>query len=454
MRPFVSVAALLALTGCATPGEVLTLASGSVSQTLCSKVFVSGLDPAAVYAVDRATDPGVGLIGWALRYEVDTAGRTVTARIGGGFETVSAFNSGRGCTLRHEAWPVADLPPPPPAGPALLAPIAGAEPVAPASPALAAALDAAFVEAESGPRRATEAVLVTHRGRLVAERYAQGFGVDTPMLSRSLAKSVTSALVGVLVREGRLDPARPAPLPAWRTAGDPHAAITLEQLLRMTAGYGFDDNGGVSPSARLWFLEPDAAAAAAAQDLDTAPGAAWGYSSRSYLLAARVAADAVGGGPAGYDAFARRELFEPLGMEGALLEFDNAGTPMGGHAMFATARDWARFGQLYLNDGVVGGRRILPEGWVAWSTAPTLDSSYGAGWWLNASRTGPPEAGRWGLPGAPPDAFMARGYLGQYIVVVPSRQAVIVRLGTSRTPNHDLAGTQALVRAVLAALPK
>lgn len=136
------------------------------------------------------------------------------------------------------------------------------------------------------------------------------------------------------------------------------------------------------------------------------------------------------------------------------MEFDGAGSPKGGNAFFASARDWARFGLLYLNDGIVAGRRILPEGWVAYSTRRTLKTGYGAGFWLNvtdAAMEAWPGA-RWGMPGAPQDTYFARGYLGQYIVIVPSEQLVVARLGVSRTPNGDVEVVGALVHDAIEAL--
>jgi CubicO group peptidase (beta-lactamase class C family) len=203
----------------------------------------------------------------------------------------------------------------------------------------------------------------------------------------------------------------------------------------------------------MFFLQADTAAFAESTPFAALPDTTWAYSNLGYQLASRAVRDEIGGGPRGVAAFARRELFLPLGMRHAVIEFDSAGTPMGASAMFATAREWAQFGLLYLNDGVAGSQRILPEGWVKYSTTPTLGGGYGAGFWLNTSDAEMPVwRAHWGLPGAPRDAYFARGYLGQYIVVVPSEKLVVARFGASHIPGGDIAGTGALVHDVVAAL--
>ena len=404
---------------------LLAEASGTVAQTLCSKTFVTGLPPAEAYAEHLRPEPGMGLIDWALHYDVDRVRREVRASIAGTFARRSVYRDGRGCTLVY-----AEVALPAPIsvqqGDAILPEIAGGEIVVADDARLRAAVDAAFAEDGSGPPRRTKAVVVVHDGRVVAERYAPGYGVNTPLLSHSIAKSVANALAGILVQRGDLSVSDVVP------AG--RGAITVDSLLRMNAGFGFDEGGGPSRSTQMWFNEADTAKFAAQAPLST-PGR-WGYSSGGYAILSRIIGDKIGGGPQGVRAFAQSALFDPLGMRHVTLEFDARGTMMGANAMFATPRDFARFGLLYLNDGVVGGRRILPAGWVAYSTRPTGDAGYGAGFWLNTTDAQIPEWGfRWGLPGAPRDAFMARGYLGQYVVMVPSEKLVVVRFGASHGPG-------------------
>src|SRR5579872_1320978 len=256
-----AVCALLAavgLEGCALgPGALLDQASGSTSQQVCSGVFVSGLAPDSVYQTVLRPEPGMAAIDWALRYQVDRTRREVRTRIAGAFASRSVFRDGRGCTLvRHG---------PPPqalratrAEPALLPDIAGPAPVAPQSAALAAAIDAAFAEPGIGGPRATEAVVIVHDGQVIGERYAPGVGVDTPLDGHSLAKSVVNALIGVLVRERRLDVQARAAAPEWG-GDDPRAQITLADLMRMDAGFDFDEGRGASTAGQMWFASDDIA---------------------------------------------------------------------------------------------------------------------------------------------------------------------------------------------------
>ncbi len=178
------------------------------------------------------------------------------------------------------------------------------------------------------------------------------------------------------------------------------------------------------------------------------PGTRWHYSSATTQLLARIVRDAVGG-PEQTLAFAWRELFNPLGMRNVTLEFDGVGTLQGSTWMLASARDWARFGLLYLNDGVVGGKRLLHEDWVDFCIAASPGSDYAAGFWTNRSEH--PNAKDRVRLGIPHDAFFASGELGQRIVILPSQNLVIVRLGDSVDPTGDISGLGRLVSEVIAA---
>ena len=220
----------------------------------------------------------------------------------------------------------------------------------------------------------------------------------------------------------------------------------------MSSGLPLDGSTGRG-AGRMSFIEPDTAKFAQAAKLAATPGSRWAYSNLGYALLSGVVRDAIKGDERAIRDFAQHELFGPLGMRHVTMEFDAAGTPAGSDAMLATAREWAKFGLLYLNDGVVGSRRILPEGWVAYSTRRTLDAGYGAGFWLNVTHAPTTPLGLpWGLPGAPSDAYFGRGYLGQYLIIVPSDNLIVVRFGASHGPGGDAEGAGALVHDVIAAL--
>jgi CubicO group peptidase (beta-lactamase class C family) len=439
--------ALLAVGATFRPERLIRIASGATSQNVCSGTFVTGLDPDRVYAEEIRPEGGMGLVAWALQYDVDRDARRVRTTIFGGFETVSAFHDGYGCRLES-----ADAVPLPPGSERTESrprnDIAGPDLVAPADLALTRALDAAFAPKEDGADRFTRAIVVVHGGRVIAERYARGIGIDTPLLGHSLAKSVTNALVGILVRDGKLSLDHTLAPAAWG------AHVSVDQLLRMISGLPLDEGAGPGLAQQMWFTEPDDDAFAERTPLAAEPGRKWAYGNLGYAVLSRLVRDAAGGTPRAVADFARTELFEPLGMTRATMEFDGAGSPMGGNAFFASARDWARFGLLYLNDGVVDERRILPEGWVGDATRRTLDTGYGAGFWLDVTDA-PMEVwpgARWGMPGAPADAYFGRGYLGQYVVVVPSEKLVVVRMGVSRARGGGIESMGALVHDVIDAL--
>lgn len=450
--PLAVLAAALGTTGCATwrVDRVAPVATGFTSHLLCDEVFTSGLDP------DRAFDerirplPGMGPVAWALTRTVDRERREVRVSLAGAYESRAGWRAGRGCLALPAAEPVADLGPPaaPVDSPAPDEP----PPVEAVDPRLRTALEHAIPPGAARPT--TRAVVVWRDGRPLAERYAPGIGPATPLLGFSASKSVMNGLIGILVRQGRLRLDGPAPLPAWRDPADPRHAITVEQLLRQTSGLDLpQDNSGADLNARVMYTARDKAAEAARVPLAAPPGRRWAYTDGHYLLLSRLLRDAVGGDAAAVHRFAHEELFAPLGMRQVTIDVDATGTPVGAAHLLASARDWARFGQFCLDDGVVDGRRLLPEGWMRMSTTPTLATGYGAGFWTNRVPGLVPGWGvPWGLSRAPADTFFARGFMGQYVVVIPSERLVLVRLGASHERGDDIAGTDRLVGEVLEAL--
>jgi len=434
------------------PDKAIRVATGLTAETLCTDVFISGLDPATVFAQAIKARPGVGRIARHISYRLDIPRRTVTAAYFGHFASRATLRPGEGCLVlpadaaqgapptkvTTDARPASDI-----AGPAV---------VEAANSGLKAALDHIFTDPPNGRPRWLRAVVVMKAGKVVAERYAPGIGVDTPLIGYSASKSVMSTLVGILVRQGRLDIHTPAPVPAWRAPGDPRRAITLDNLLRMTSGLDIAQTGsGFDPASRMLFTERDMAGYAESRRLARPIGSRWDYSDASTLIVSRIVRDAAGADAGGVQAFAKRELFDPLGMKTVILTTDAAGTPVGSTGVLASARDWARLGELYAHDGVAGGRRILPEGWVMYSSTSTLGTSYGAGFWTNDAPD--PDARARVRSGMPRDMMFASGVLGQRDYIIPSADVVIVRLGVTQTwPDFDIAGDEGFVREVLAAL--
>lgn len=444
---------ILGASGCAwlRPDLAARVATGTTAHDLCSETFVSGLDPDQAFAESVKPRPGLHVIAPLVGYQVDRSSGEVRATLAGGFASRAVYQGSGGCTLVGPAVPQGHLraqAQAPAAAPPQTAPPL---PVDPTSPALQSAVDEAFAENVPGSPRHTKAVLVLHRGRVVAERYAPGYGPATPMLGFSLSKSVTHALVGLLASDGRLQ--LDTPLALDHPAAPP---VTLEQALRMTTGLDLDETGsGFDASNHLLYVHTDdmAAFARRAKAL-AAPGTRWAYSSASTHLVARRLHDVLGPADA-VRRFAQERLFGPLGMRQVTMEADAAGTLVGAHYMLASARDWALLGQLYLDHGVaLSGQRLLPESWVRWSTEPTLNTSYGAGWWLNRRAGGSPGPGTDMplMPDVPADAFYGLGNLGQYVVVVPSHHLVVVRLGRAHTPDFELGGMNRLLARTIAAL--
>ncbi len=316
------------------------------------------------------------------------------------------------------------------------------------------AIDRHFAEPGPSPKKQTRAVVVVYDGHLVAERYAPGFHQGMPLLGWSMAKSVTSAVLGIMVQKGMIDIRRPAPVPEWQHPGDPRRAITIDQLLRMSSGLTFEEIykplRGVTT---MLYGSRDFGGFAADQPLEIQPDQKWQYSSGTTNLLARIIRQTLERAGQNSVSFIRRELFDRLGMTSAVFELDPSGTFVGSSYLIATPRDWARFGLLYLQDGIWHGQRVVPEGWVNYSATPTPlapRGQYGAHFWLNAGSASNPADRVW--PRLPSDAFFADGYQGQRVVIIPSRKLVVVRFGL--TPNPADMEFESFLGDVLAALPK
>jgi CubicO group peptidase (beta-lactamase class C family) len=409
-------------------GQALRVASAFTAHQLCAQAFVAEEPVAPLFHDYVQPMIGAPVVKQSVRYVVDPQAREVRASILGTFTSRASYADGRGCTVLNGGAPPA---------PILRTREVFAERPLPAErdPRLTRALDRAFT-----PDR--HAIVIVHDGRIVAERYAAGYGPETRMQSWSMAKSITNALIGILVRRGELALDRPV-------QGLPNG-ITLDQLLRQTSGQPFGSSySGLDRASRMQFLERDTAAYAATTFAGT-PGERWSYTDANYAILSGIIRRSVGGTPNAVARFADAELFGPAGMSSALLEFDESGNPMGADWAYASARDWARFGLLYAQDGIEGGRRVLPEGWTGYSASPTPSAplGYGAGFWTNRGpSTGAINRRSWGMPA---DSYFALGNSGQIVLIAPAEHLVLVSLGysldsTNRTPVKAVAELAAAV---------
>jgi hypothetical protein len=266
------------------------------------------------------------------------------------------------------------------------------------------------------------AFLVLHKGIPVVEGYKPEFNQNTRFLSWSMAKSFTNALVGILVKLGKLDISKTTDLDNWKD--DDRSKITLSDLMQMQSGLKWnEDYGNRSDVTLMLHCESDMGGFALRQPQSHPAGSFWYYSSGTtnivnWLIRRQFNSDSL------YYLFPYTQLFNKTGMPDVICEVDALGTRVGSSYMYATARDYARFALLYLNDGVFNGERILPEGWVKYSTTVATESKgeYGAFFWLNRGKE---------FPSAPDDMFMCIGHDGQFIFILPSQELAVVVLGYS-----------------------
>jgi CubicO group peptidase (beta-lactamase class C family) len=295
----------------------------------------------------------------------------------------------------------------------------------------------------------THAIVVVYDNEIIGERYASGFDKNSKLMGWSMTKSITNALVGVLVKEGKLDIHQSAPISEWKD--DERSKITLNHLLQASSGLAWSESY-FSPTAdfhQMFIKRDDKGGYALSKKLKHDPGTFFQYSSGSTNIISKIIRQTVG--DSAYYKLPYEKLFYQIGMNHALMEPDASGSFVASSYSFATARDWARFGLLFLNDGVWNGERILPEGWVKYAVtpAPAADRGrYGAHWWLNAGD--PNNKQLRAFPELPTDAFWADGFEEQTVMVIPSKQLVIVRLGVS----HHGFDFNKLAKGIIAALPE
>jgi len=437
LKGAVGTVALLGVAGAGylaiSPPALLKVATNYSAKIVCSNVFIAGRDAEEVLALDVQA-PGHPVLK-QISMRVDEDRQRIETRVFGFFApAVSQYRPGLGCTNLHEA----ELTAVEMADPA--APGSGIWPegneVADVSPAVQAVLEDAALTGQGA-----RAVLVLHQGRIIGEAYGAGFDAETPLLGWSMTKTVTAGLIGTLIQSGdmALTDLGATSYPAW--AQDDRADVTVADLLGMESGLQWNESyGDVSDVTKMLYLNDDMAGFTAKQPAEAAIGRTFNYSSGTSTMLSRIWQDQVGADSLAYP---RKALFDPLGMSSAILETDAADTFVGSSYMYASARDWARYGQFLLQKGAWDGAQLVPEGFVDWMFEPTAASggTYAKGHlWLEAPGEQPPFE----------DAVWLYGHDGQTIGIFPSRDLVILRMGL--TPSKTGYSELPLVKAVIAAL--
>ena len=429
-----AVVAAALVGGCIYLNTLMPIITGYAAKNLASAVFVSGREQAEVESLDLHFS--------FIKYnknKVDLENKTVTSRFLWAKST-AVYREGYGVTLLRgkdrKAFCSGTYPLPKDAG--------YEDYLQPGDEGLANRLEPiakALVDDRSYNGHPF-AFVVLHRGSIVAEHYDKGITAGTQLLSWSMGKSFVNALTGIMVRDGMVDIHAPMDIPEWQ--GDGRSAITISDLMQMQSGLEWNEDYGNRSDVNLMLhRETDMGAFAQDKPLEHEPGTYWYYSSGSTNILIRYLRGKFPSDQA-FLSYLRERLFAPLAIANPHFEPDMSGTPVGSSYLYATARDYARFGQMFLNDGCIGEKRILPEGWVDYTVSPASDSKdgYGAFFWLNRGHT---------CPDVPEDMFSCQGHDGQEIYIIPSKELVVVILGYSPKPDRVI-DFNGVLRDILAAL--
>jgi len=426
--------------------------AGTAAKTMCSCMYVMNRTPESVVEKELTVVP---TLNWAKFTYTDSSAVRATLFLR---SRTAIYRKGIGCTLLAErseeevrsqslalpaqpegnadsiAWPMGDK-----ISDSLVAGVDYAQ--------INAALDDAFSEPQATRPKNTLAILVVFDGQIIAERYAPGITKNSALMGWSMTKSLTNGIIGRLVQEGKLKLHEPAPVAEWKS--DNRKDITLNNLMQASSGLEWNESYFTPGHFHTMFMNrDDKGGYAAAQKLEYPIGSHFEYSSGTTNLISKIARGAIG--DEAYPRYVYENFFHKIGMRHLLIEPDASGTLVGSSYGYASARDWARFGLLYLNDGVWNGERLLPEGWAAYSSTPATSAKlgeYGAQFWLNAGAKDNP--GQSHNPGLPVDEYGAEGFEEQNVFIIPSKKLVMVRLGISHH-GFDMTG---LTQKVIAALP-
>jgi CubicO group peptidase (beta-lactamase class C family) len=412
--------------------SLLPIITGYAAKNLCSNVFVSGRDAQSI----EGTDLNFSFIRYTKNV-VDKNEKSVTSRFLWG-KSKAIYREGFGATLvtgipeeelRKSPLPAAEL--------QGFLPDTTAWPLGDRLPdTIPSGIDKSKLNditkkiiADNGYKGNAFAFMVLYKGVPVTEAYKPGFNNKTRFLSWSMAKSFTNGLIGSLVRDGKIDINKPAAIEEWKA--DERNKITLNDLMQMQSGLKWNEDYGSRSDVNLMlFDKADMAHFAIEKPYEHPAGTFWYYSSGSANIVSELAGKLFPDRPSFYR-YTREAFLEKAGIYDAVFETDPSGDFIGSSYLYATARDYARFGLLYLNDGIFNGKRVLPEGWVKYTTTPAAASGgeYGSLFWLNKSKM---------YPSAPEDMFSCQGHDGQMIFILPSQQLVVVVLGFSHKPDNGL----------------
>ena len=414
-----AVLAAAVIGGCIYLNSLMPIITGYAAKNLASAVFVSGRDAADVEALDLH----FSFIKFD-RNRVDYDNKTVTSRFLWARAT-AAYRDGYGVTLLRgkdkKAFLDQEYPLPEEPG--------YQDYLQPGDPAVTERLEPiakAFVD-DKAYNGTPFAFVVLHKGGVVAERYRPGITADTQLLSWSMGKSFTNALTGIMAGDGLVEIDAPLGIPEWQ--GDGRSAITLKDLMQMQSGLQWNEDYGNRSDVNLMLhRETDMGLYAIQKPLEHEPGTFWYYSSGSTNIVMRYLRGKFESDQE-FLTYIRQRLFAPLAIANPHFEPDMSGTPVGSSYLYVTARDYARFGQMFLDDGCIGGNRILPEGWVDYTVTPASASqgAYGAFFWLNRNHV---------CPDVPEDMYSCNGHDGQQIYIIPSKDRVVVILGYSPKPDR------------------
>ncbi|MBI1781222.1 MAG: serine hydrolase [Sphingobacteriales bacterium] len=415
--------------------KVFPAVSGYGAKNMASAIYLQHRNPNDVIKEDLADFPkSLG------RYEFNQQDSSVTASVWGFAKRKAIYRSGLGATLINDfteeqvraqqfnlpskpsinsdtiLWPYGDK-------------IVDTIPDNVNRTGLERAIDHVFEEKKNGESVYTRAVIACYDGNIIAERYAPGFDKNSVQLGWSMSKSLTAAIIGILVKEGKLNVNVPAPVPEWK--GNEKEKISLLNLLQQTSGLDFAEiYTRPSEVTTMLFSKGDMAAYTASRPLKYAPGTQFNYSSGNSNILSRIIRHTVG--EKDYAAFPHTALFHKINAYSFLLEPDASGTYIGSSYSYATARDFVRFGLLYYNNGKWNGEQILPDNWVKESVVPPASNSfknYGYQFWLNGQNE--KDITKKAFPDVPDDMFYMDGYGGQDVYIIPSKKLVVLRLGVS-----------------------